>query len=86
MWTVPGEPAGYQACSVVGTDDSRHDGRPVVGDWADDRVVVGLVIFEDCCVDLDRPHWVRIAKVALHYMNFIYTRDYFDAPMFGFQL
>ena len=67
MWTVHGEPSGYHACSVVGTDDSRHDGGPVVGDWAHDGVSTGLVIFKDSCIDFDRPHWVRIAKVALHY-------------------
>ena len=66
-YTTPSEPSGYHACSVVGTDDGRHDGRLVVGDWAHDGVVTGLVIFKDSCVDFDRARGVRIAKVELHY-------------------
>ena len=47
MWTVRGEPSGYHACSVVWTDDSWHDGGPVVGDWAHEGVSTKLVIFND---------------------------------------
>ena len=47
MWTVPVEPSGYHAFSVVGSDDSRHDGRSVVDDWTLDEVSTELVIFKD---------------------------------------
>ena len=53
---VPGEPPGYHACSLVGTDDGWHDGRRVVGDWTHDGVSTGLAIFKDSCVGFDRPH------------------------------
>ena len=71
MWTVPGEPLGYHACSVVGTDDRWHDGKPplVIGltmerrpDWPFSGIL---------CIDFDRPHWVRIVKVTLHYNGYI---------------
>ena len=47
MWTVPGEPPGYHACSVVWNDDSWHNGRPVFGDWTNGGVPAGLKIFKD---------------------------------------
>ena len=47
MWMVPGEPSGYHACNIVGTDESWHVGRPVVGDWTQDGLSTGLFIFKD---------------------------------------
>ena len=47
QWTVPGEPSGYQACSVVWTHDSWHDAISVVGDWTYNGVSSELVIFKD---------------------------------------
>ena len=60
-------PSGCLAFLAVRTEDSRNDGRPVVGDWAQDEASTGLVTFKNLCIDFDRPHWVRIAKVALDY-------------------
>ena len=67
MGTNLGDPSGYHACLVVGTDTSYNDLRTVVGGCAHNGVSTGLVIFKDSCVDFDRTNWVRIAKVALHY-------------------
>ena len=47
MWTVRGEPSGYDAYSVVWIDNSWHDGGLVVGDWAHEGVSTKLVIFND---------------------------------------
>ena len=69
MWTLPGKPSGYHACSVVGTVHSRHDGRRVIGDKAHDGVSTGFVAFRDSFLDSDRPQWVRIAKMALPYID-----------------
>ena len=29
------------------SDDSQHEGRPIVGDWTHDGVLTGLVFFKD---------------------------------------
>ena len=67
MWMVRGEPSGYHASSVVWNDDSWHDGRPVDDNWLTMERRPDWLFSRILFIDFDRPHWVRIAKVALHY-------------------